>query len=162
MRFPPPLIFVAAIALGAGMHWLWPVSARPPAWGPLGGIFALFAIGLFLWAGLTLHRQETSTEPWRSTKLVVTSGPFGLSRNPIYLSLALFQVGLGLWHDRFAIALMVIPAVALAAARHFTSAVAQGFFAPSAPPMSRRTAFPARRISQTANPSMITAAIAPT
>ena len=112
VRFPPPLIFVAAIALGAGMHWLWPVSVRPPAWGPLGGIFALFAITLFLWAGLTMHRKKTSIEPWRPTKLVVTSGPFGLSRNPIYLSFALFQVGLGLWQDRLAIVLMVIPAVA--------------------------------------------------
>ncbi len=100
------------MAAGAGVHALWPVSVRPDSWGPLGGIFMLFAVALVGWAGFTLHRHETAIEPWRPTKVVVTSGPFGLTRNPIYLSFALFEVGLGLWTDKLAIVLMVIPAVA--------------------------------------------------
>jgi protein-S-isoprenylcysteine O-methyltransferase Ste14 len=112
VKFPPPFIFAAAAAIGAGVHALWPASVRPDSWGPLGGIVALFALALFLWAGITMHRHETAIEPWRPTKTVVTTGPFELTRNPICLSFALFQVGMGLWADRLAIVLMVIPAVA--------------------------------------------------
>ncbi|MNC99668.1 hypothetical protein D3C83_180330 [compost metagenome] len=42
---------------------------------------------------------------------VVSRGPYALSRNPIYVGFALFQVGLGLWTNRLAVVLMVVPAV---------------------------------------------------
>ncbi|MDZ4693104.1 hypothetical protein, partial [Terricaulis sp.] len=47
--------------IAAGVHALWPVSVRAPAWGPLGGIFALFALGLFVWAGLTPSLPSASS-----------------------------------------------------------------------------------------------------
>ena len=91
--------------------WIRPVSVRPDRWGPLGLVFMALAVALAGWAARTLRRHETDVRPWKPTTAIVTTGPYGLTRNPIYLAFALFQVGIGLWQDSLAIVLMVIPAV---------------------------------------------------
>lgn len=112
LKFPPPLIFVVTTTLGALMHRLWPVHARPEGWGGLGAVFGVFALLLLGWSGRLFGRHKTAIEPWRPTTTLVTTGPYAHTRNPIYLSLALVQIAFGLWFDALAIVLMVIPAVA--------------------------------------------------
>ena len=113
LRIPPPLIFVIAAAVGVLVHWIRPVSVRPDsrAFWLLGTAIAATAIALAAWAGLTLRRHDTAVYPWHSTTAIVTTGPYTFSRNPMYLAFALFQLGLGLWTDRLAVVLMVIPAI---------------------------------------------------
>lgn len=108
----PPFIYVWALVIGAVVHAVKPVAARPPGWGGLGVIFCLLAVALAAWASLTLKRHHTDVRPWKPTTEIATDGPYALTRNPIYLAFALLQVGCGLWSDRLAIVLMVIPAVA--------------------------------------------------
>ena len=107
----PPYIYLGAMLVGFGVHWIKPVSARPDKWGGLGIVFCVFAVGLLAWSWLTLKRHRTDVRPWKPTKKIVTDGPYALTRNPIYLGFALMQVGIGLWSDRLAVLLMVIPAI---------------------------------------------------
>ncbi len=107
----PPLIFVIALAIGFAAHRIRPVHARPAEWGGLGRIFCLLAGALVLWTLWTLKRHRTDVRPWKPTTAIATDGPFALTRNPIYLGFALMQVGVGLWTDRLAVVLMVIPAI---------------------------------------------------
>src|SRR5690606_29834537 len=96
----PPVIFIAAAAAAMILHWLLPL---PWIGRPLSEI--LFAIGWLVSAGAlalgiatvrALARAKTTIRPDRASEHLVTSGPFALTRNPIYLSLVLLMIGIGL------------------------------------------------------------------
>lgn len=108
----PPVVFVVAMLIGYAVHWIKPMAARPDGWGGLGIIFCVIAVGLGVWAAVALRRHHTDVRPWKPTTAIVSDGPYALTRNPIYLGFALLQLGIGLWGDRLAVVLMVIPAVA--------------------------------------------------
>jgi protein-S-isoprenylcysteine O-methyltransferase Ste14 len=108
----PPVIFVIAMGIGFAAHWMWPVSVRPPGWWGFGVLLVAFGLTLVQWSALHFRRHDTEIFPWLPTRVIVTSGPYAHTRNPIYLGLALVQLGIGLWADRLAVVLMVIPAVA--------------------------------------------------
>lgn len=108
----PPLVFIGALLIGLLVDWLKPMPARPDQWGGLGVIFCAIAVALMVWSVLALKRHRTDVRPWKPTTAIVTSGPYALTRNPIYLSFALLQVGIGLWSDKLAVLLMAVPAIA--------------------------------------------------
>jgi protein-S-isoprenylcysteine O-methyltransferase Ste14 len=61
------------------------------------GFFAiLLAICLYFFAVRELTRHKTTAMPHRAAKTLVTTGPFSLSRNPIYLANAILLTGWGL------------------------------------------------------------------
>jgi protein-S-isoprenylcysteine O-methyltransferase Ste14 len=96
----PPIIYVSAIAIAVilgqalPLPWLgWPLSDMLFAAGWL-AIAAFLA--LFVTAVRTMTRARTTVHPNRTPDHLVTSGPFSLSRNPIYLADTLLVVGIGL------------------------------------------------------------------
>ncbi|MFG1351801.1 methyltransferase family protein [Xanthobacter autotrophicus] len=100
-RLPwPPMIYggalVAALALGALAPTFWPAFLAGPEVRGGGAVVAGLGLGLDLWAVVTLHRARTTILPHRAADRLVTSGPFALSRNPIYLGNTLVLLGLGL------------------------------------------------------------------
>lgn len=61
------------------------------------------------WALAVMARHRTALLPGGSTRLVLMSGPFGLSRNPLYLGLIVLDAGLALlWPSMWA--LLMLPA----------------------------------------------------
>lgn len=100
-RIPwPPLIYAMAILLGALSKF-----ALPTPWVESPGSDFLLAIGvLIIVAGLTLdiramqtlHAAKTTILPIKGAEHLVTSGPFKISRNPIYLGNTLLTFGAGL------------------------------------------------------------------
>lgn len=102
----PPMWFaahaVAALALSRALAPTLGDWARVPGW-------ALIAagIGLVLWAAWHFRRARTTIVPHLAPKALVTAGPYGLSRNPIYLGDALVLAGLCLvWQCWPALALV--------------------------------------------------------
>jgi protein-S-isoprenylcysteine O-methyltransferase Ste14 len=93
----PPFVFVAAILAGITLDRLWP-AALP---GGLvlkivgsGGMLA--AMGLFVLAHRSMSRAGTPVPGNQPTVTIARSGPFGYSRNPIYLAFTLLHLGLAL------------------------------------------------------------------
>ena len=105
----PPLILVASLVLGYLIDHYAPASARPAGWAGVG--ISLVAVSLLLgqWAMHQFRTQKTSVMPWKPTRLILDGGPFRFTRNPIYLSFVLLQLGVGVWHDRLAVLLMALP-----------------------------------------------------
>ena len=66
--------------------------------------------GTGLWA---LRRAGTSQNPRRPTTALVVSGPFRISRNPLYLSLLCLYVGIALFVNGLWLFLLAIPLVAV-------------------------------------------------
>lgn len=52
---------------------------------------------LVLWAFMTMRSAETSANPYKPARSLVTSGPFRFSRNPVYLAMTLLYFGVALW-----------------------------------------------------------------
>jgi protein-S-isoprenylcysteine O-methyltransferase Ste14 len=94
----PPVVYLGAVALGLVLHRARPVRLVPRAVSkPLGGTTALVAVALFLSAARTLRAADTPVPGNRPTTTIVRTGPFRHSRNPIYLSFSLLQLGVAFW-----------------------------------------------------------------
>jgi protein-S-isoprenylcysteine O-methyltransferase Ste14 len=107
----PPLVFLAAIAVGLGIdHW-FPMSVRPEGLGWTGALLLGLAVALSQWAMHHFRTRKTSVFPWKPTRVILEDGPFAFTRNPIYLSFAMAQLGIGLALDALAVVLLVVPAV---------------------------------------------------
>jgi protein-S-isoprenylcysteine O-methyltransferase Ste14 len=111
---PPPLLYIGALAIGVGLHAIHPVRVMPPHMAPVaGGIACVLSLalgGTGLWA---LRRAGTSQNPRRPTTALVVSGPFRISRNPLYLSLLCLYVGIALFVNGLWLFLLAIPLVAV-------------------------------------------------
>ena len=97
---PPPLIFLAGLAVGFGLEALLPGSSVPDAVQWIGGGL-LVALGLVLLASFNtaFTRKGTAVEPWKPTTAIVTTGPYRVTRNPAYLGMALLYIGIALLAD---------------------------------------------------------------
>jgi protein-S-isoprenylcysteine O-methyltransferase Ste14 len=112
----PPLVYLGSIGLGLLVHLIWPVQLLPPSLGvPLGVVVVLVAGALFISAVRTLRKAGTPVPGNRPTTTIVLRGPYGLSRNPIYLAFTLFQIGLAAWVNSLGLLLTLLPALALMA-----------------------------------------------
>lgn len=94
-RLPPLLLtalLMAATAAGAWAGWRLPLSGP---WRVLGGAVLLAGLALMLWAAASFRRARTTLDPrtpGRASTLV-NGGPFAISRNPMYLGMALMLAG---------------------------------------------------------------------
>lgn len=101
LKIPPPLV-AAAVAGGmyAAASLLLPVLALPPGL-RVGAALALAGVGAgFDLAGLLAFRKaKTTVNPLTPSKsaTVVTTGVYRLTRNPMYLGLALILLGLAVY-----------------------------------------------------------------
>lgn len=100
LNFPwPPLLYGSAIASALLLDQfvgVLPSTAGEPLLWIAGGLMVVLAIGLDLWALLTLWASHTTAMPHRSASRLVTGGPFRFTRNPIYLGYTLMTVAFGL------------------------------------------------------------------
>ena len=112
----PPLVYLTSIALGLGAHYVWPARFVPPSLStPLGAVLTLLAVGLFVTAVRTFRAAGTPVPGNEPTTLIVRTGPYRFSRNPIYLAFSLFQLGLSVWVNSVGLLITLIPATALMA-----------------------------------------------
>lgn len=99
IRIPPPLYFFICLGTGLGLDYLFPIAEfdLPHLSRFLVGIPLLILSGAFAVAGFAaLIRNKTPFDTSKATVKIVTSGIFRYSRNPMYLSLLLFLLGLAL------------------------------------------------------------------
>jgi protein-S-isoprenylcysteine O-methyltransferase Ste14 len=110
----PPVIYLVSILLGVGACSLWRVQVIPPTVSvPLGVLFACIAALLFVLSIRELRRAGTPIPTNQPTTALVTSGPYRLSRNPIYLAFTFLQLGVGLWMNCLWIIVLLAPTIAL-------------------------------------------------
>jgi protein-S-isoprenylcysteine O-methyltransferase Ste14 len=110
----PPFVYLASIGLGLLMHLFWRVPVLPASVGvPIGVVVVLVAGAFFISAVRTFRKAGTPIPGNVPTTTIVRTGPYGFSRNPIYLAFTLFQVGLAAWVNSLGVLLTLLPALAL-------------------------------------------------
>lgn len=82
--------------------------------------WGLLAIGLFLiaWSAIWFWRRKTTIEPHHVPKTLIVEGPYQLSRNPIYLGMAVILAGAIVWLGQV-LCLALIPLFIMVINRRF-------------------------------------------
>jgi protein-S-isoprenylcysteine O-methyltransferase Ste14 len=109
----PPIVYFVAILAGFGLNAVWPVEVVPHAIEPIGGWLSLLAVALFVLSVREFRRARTPIRTRKPVTAVITTGPYRFSRNPIYLSFTLLQLGLGLWANSAWVVGTLIPTLVL-------------------------------------------------
>src|SRR5262245_36473941 len=112
----PPRIFLAAIILGIIGHLFWPVHLVSRTIGiPAGAVLVVAAVGLFVGAANAFKAAGTPVPGNEPATAIVNAGPYGFSRNPIYLAFVVFQLGLALLVNSLGLVITLLPAFGLIA-----------------------------------------------
>lgn len=98
VRFPPPFVYLIALALGAVLHaFLVEIPLALPT--PLRtgvAIVAVLAGAALIASAIGLFRSiGQDPAPWTTTPEIVTEGIYRVTRNPMYVGMALLQLGIG-------------------------------------------------------------------
>ncbi|MBC7283997.1 isoprenylcysteine carboxylmethyltransferase family protein [Hoeflea sp.] len=91
----PPLLLVGLSLAAVGLNLVAPMPLLFPGARMIGGALVCVALAIDLWAVRTLHEARTTILPNRASSHLVTHGPFGYSRNPIYVANMVLMVGMG-------------------------------------------------------------------
>ena len=114
IRVPPPVYYIAAFLCGVALELIFPTS-----WPSLGVRLAVALLAVAAWLALDgaamvfFHRAGTSMVPMNPTTALVTSGPYGVTRNPLYVGMAFLYVAFAfafgvIWPLAFLPAVIVI------------------------------------------------------
>lgn len=80
----PPVWLLAHMALAWVLALVWaPLNIEGRI---IGGLVIILSLALMGWTAVTLSRAGTTIVPGGVPTALVTSGPFAISRNPIYLA----------------------------------------------------------------------------
>ena len=94
---PPPLVYVPPTAAGLLLHFLWePLRIFPEWWigHAIGWPLIVAGVLLSAWAIRTMFRAREDPDPYKPTTAIVDTGPYSISRNPIYVSFNIVYVGI--------------------------------------------------------------------
>ncbi len=93
---PVPWLFVLTYLAGVGLELVHPLADRAAASPAIPLIGAgLFVLGALLagWGWSLFYRTGTTRVPGQSSTTLVTWGPYRLTRNPMYVGLAIAYLG---------------------------------------------------------------------
>ena len=104
--FPPPVGFLIALGIATGLNVVLPLIDKDGVqrlpWALLGGGMAVFGLSLGLVAAYVFKRAGTHVDPYKPALIIVRDGPYGFTRNPMYVGLILLLLAaapgfLNLW-----------------------------------------------------------------
>jgi protein-S-isoprenylcysteine O-methyltransferase Ste14 len=110
---PPPLIFLAGLAIGFGLEALLPSVSFPDWLRALGWVFILIGVALAVSFVRAFRRADTPVNPGESVTALVSSGPYRFTRNPGYLGMALAYAGIGIVSGAVWVLVLLLPVLLL-------------------------------------------------
>ena len=114
---PPPLIFGMPLVSGLIFHESFHAFDIPQLWLPWavrafgGAAFVIMGAVFIALALLRFRAAETPPEPWEETTALVTSGIYRVTRNPMYLGMALIFFGITTIAGCLALLALLVPTV---------------------------------------------------
>src|SRR5262249_45989759 len=111
---PPPFVYLVSLVSGTLIHLVVPLPFLPDTLAvPLGVLFVAVAIALFSYSVAKFRAAGTPVPARRPTMVIVRTGPYNFSRNPIYLAFSVFQLGIAIWINSVWLLATLVGAVSL-------------------------------------------------
>lgn len=110
----PPLVYLASLATGAVLEFAMPFPfLRGTLNAALGAGVVVLAIALFAYSVAKFHAAGTPVPARKPTTAIVRTGPYRVSRNPIYLAFSLVQLGIAVWANSLWLLATLVVAVSV-------------------------------------------------
>lgn len=94
---PPTYLFVSILAMIA-LHFLFPIiKITPFPWNILGAIPVTLGLVSNLIADRAFKKHKTTVKPFEESMVLITTGVFQVSRNPMYLGFVLIFIGIAIF-----------------------------------------------------------------
>lgn len=90
----PPTYFIVLFLLSLGLHFLFgqqQIILLPYTY--LGGALVVSGIAMNAWSSFLFRKKKTAIKPRENPSTLIISGPFRISRHPIYLGMAMILFG---------------------------------------------------------------------
>ncbi len=90
--------FLLLLVISVLVNWLFPypmLFSAPITY--IGFIFIIFGISVCCWVRSRFLKIRTTLSPFETPRVLVTTGPFRISRNPVYLGMASILFGSALF-----------------------------------------------------------------
>jgi protein-S-isoprenylcysteine O-methyltransferase Ste14 len=97
---PPPLTAILLVIIACIFNLFFP-SERTFQSNLLFMFLALSGIVIMGWAVMLFRKTHTTLNPNKKPNALVSSGPYKVSRNPMYLGLLLVLTGIAFWSGTF-------------------------------------------------------------
>ena len=90
----PTTYFIVFLLLSLGFHFIFPIIKFIfPPYNYLGFGLVIFGILINLWTDSLFKKKQTTVKPFEMPNFFVASGPFKLSRHPMYLGMMSILLG---------------------------------------------------------------------
>lgn len=103
VNFPPPVLFVMAIAAGWGIEKKYPLPLSSlvaiPARAIVSWVLIVSGTSLMAWGLVVFRIARTAVYPNQPARQLVAGGPYRLSRNPMYVGLTMMTTGVAFLAD---------------------------------------------------------------
>ena len=116
VRIPLPLVFLGGVIIGVVVHaFVLPA----PIWLSSGLRIAVAVVvagvGLAVMGGAIglFRRTGQDPKPWKSTPEIISTGVYRITRNPMYVGMALLQIAIGVGLENWWIIVLVPAALAI-------------------------------------------------
>ncbi|PWT81558.1 MAG: isoprenylcysteine carboxylmethyltransferase family protein [Blastocatellia bacterium] len=110
----PPLVYLTSLVSGVVIQLAVPLPFLPGNLAaPLGVPLVAVAIALFSYSVTKFRAARTPVPARKPTTVIVRTGPYRFSRNPIYLAFSVFQLGIAIWVNSMWLLATLVGAVAL-------------------------------------------------
>ena len=92
----PPSYFAICLIMAALLHYLLPIKQfiNYP-YNLLGFLFFVIGGILNIWTDQLFKKNKTTVKPDERPSTFIQSGPFKISRNPMYLGMSILLIGIG-------------------------------------------------------------------
>ncbi len=95
----PPNYFLILLLLSLGLHFVLPIKRIIyPPYIYFGYLFIVFGGVLNIWADTLFKKSKTTVKPNKTPTSLETSGPFRISRHPMYLGMVAILLGVAIVH----------------------------------------------------------------
>jgi len=112
VRIMPPLVFLLNLLAGVILHWAapWPVPGLSLTLGLAAGLLLAGAgIAFMMWGHTLFTRLGVNVKTIRPASMLVATGAYAWSRNPMYVGFLAILAGLGLAAGSVWMVLTVLP-----------------------------------------------------